>query len=100
MKVVCPELLAEFRSAPKCELCGRWTPNGAEPHHLVGRGHGGGCRLDVRKNIVALCLYCHRARHDGNIPQSVLLAIVANREGVSVEDIREAIWKLQQTPKK
>lgn len=103
MRIVNELLLAEFRSRQRCELCGRATPEGCEPHHLASRGHGGGYRIDARPNLMSLCpgpWGCHQKYHDGKVRRIDLLAVVANREGVSVEDIKEAIWKLQRTPNK
>ena len=99
MKVIDERLLDEFRAAARCELCGRPTPNGAHPHHLSARGMGGGARVDVRANLMALCYLCHRIAHDGNVSRRSLLEIVAKREGCSVQAILDEVWKWQRTPK-
>lgn len=81
MIVIDTPLLATFREAGPCEHCHRWS-NPREPHHLHTRGFGGGQRVDIVINLMGLCLVCHRAFHDGNIPFDALLQIVAKREGV------------------
>ena len=73
MKIVDEALLALFRSATRCEWCGRDTPEGADPAHVFARGVGGGSRLDIRINLVSLCrgwhngqwVSCHDANHAG-----------------------------------
>lgn len=89
-------LLDEFR-AKRCEYCGY---HAACPHHLWARGIGGGGRLDIRVNLVALCTVCHTQHHAGNPPyKAVLLNIVAAREGVTVDEIHETVWALRRAPK-
>ena len=65
-----------------CERCG--THADIEPHHIFTVGSGGG---DVRINLIQLCTYCHIATHSGNIERKELLAIVARREGKTVDDV-------------
>lgn len=65
-----------------CERCGKWTT--IEPHHIFTRGAGG---RDIRINLVQLCTDCHIAAHDGGIQRDELLAIVARRECMSVDDV-------------
>lgn len=99
------KLLAEFRTAGPCELCYRWC-NPREPHHLWGRGVGGGTRLDIRINLIALgssrgfqC-ECHTRIGDGNLDNAMAKAKVANREGVSVDDIERRIMLIRRAPKR
>lgn len=96
MKVVDDELLSEFRRAGRCELCG--LPGHTQPHHVFPRGMGGGGRLDVRVNLVALCLVCHNGFHDGNVPRASLLALVARREKLTVEEVEAEIRRLRNAP--
>ncbi len=98
MKVIDEGLLDEFRSAGRCEFCGKHFQS-RHPHHLWARGMGGGSRLDVRINIIALCPPCHNATHAGIIMRPDLLAVVAAREGLLQSQIEEEIWRLRRTPK-
>jgi len=95
-------LLEYFRKKP-CERCGRNAPS--EPHHILCRGAGGGGRLDVALNLVALCttvpgyhLGCHyRAQHGGRAARDKCLEIVARREGLeSGQQVLECLWRLQR----
>lgn len=50
-----PQLLKRMHAeAAWCELCGKGT-KALQCHHIFGRGHGGGSRLDVPFNLVMLC---------------------------------------------
>ena len=84
-------LLEEFRGAWKCECCGKSTLQGCDPHHLWGKGFGGGAQLDIRVNLIALCRLCHRKFHDGHLKKATLLIIVAKREGLTVAGIEAII---------
>lgn len=55
MRIVNDKLLALFRG-PKCEFC--WDYNALQCHHVYPRGGG---RLDIRENLVCLCLQIGRA---------------------------------------
>lgn len=89
-------LLDIFRAMP-CEHCGYHT---AEPHHVYAKGMGGGGRLDVRVNLVALCRVCHSQHHNGNSPtRAVLLGIVAQREKTTTDAIQDEIYRLRRQPK-
>lgn len=65
-----------------CERCGCYA--GIEPHHIFTVGSGGG---DVSYNLVQLCTCCHIGAHSGNIQRDELLAIVAEREGMSADEV-------------
>ncbi len=79
----------EFSAAGLCECCGEPCPNGRECHHVFTRGAGG---PDIRENLIGLCFKCHRRFHDGHEPRrETLLAIVAEREGTTVEAIVELV---------
>lgn len=87
-------VLDEFRHGPICELCGVACTR-TEPHHAVTRGAGG---KDHRENLVAVGPHdtpwhcrCHRLRHDGHIPHRCVLAVIAAREGKSIEEIERII---------
>jgi hypothetical protein len=104
LKIIDEILLDEFRGPGRCEYCGKMVKN-TEPHHLWTRGFGGGSRLDIRINIIALCSTfaggdsCHHKAHNGRIKRQELLAIVAAREGVTPEWIEEEIYRLRRTRK-
>jgi hypothetical protein len=82
-------LLAEFRSPGYCEKCFLPCFWGRDPHHLFGRGMGGGKRFDYRLFLLSLCRFCHDDAHAGKITRAELVAIVAAREGVTAEFIEE-----------
>lgn len=99
MRIVDEKLLDRFRTAGKCEWCGQWF-GCREPHHVFARGMGSGSRLDIRINLAALCLWCHRSHHDGNRPlRCDLLAVVAKREGLLQADVEAEIRRLIRAPK-
>lgn len=91
-------LLAWFRGKPCCEHCGTWQGI-REPHHLWKRQMGGGARIDLPFNLIALCAgwgsnWCHRRAEDGQIAKTDLLMIVAAREGMQVSTIEVAMNRL------
>ena len=53
MKIINESLLKEYRRAGECELCGKSCKK-REPHHIVARGMGGGRRMDIRCNLMAV----------------------------------------------
>lgn len=97
MKIVKPYLLAHFRAKAWCEWCG--NPGAVDPHHIFGRGLGGGTRLDIRINLIALCRICHNAYHSSHIMRTDLLAKVAAREGMLQDDIVSEIYRLRRSPR-
>jgi hypothetical protein len=98
MKIVNEATLDLFRLPVPCAWCRIRVAT--DPHHLFGRGHGGGLRLDVAIALVSLCATCHRMHHDGHQPtRRELLKIVARREKVAVETLLERIHELQRLPK-
>ena len=94
MRIVNEDLLAEFRRYQSCEWCGKrcWP----DPHHVFCRGMGGGSRLDIRINLLALCRECHSQVHGGEIRRIDLLMVVAGRENVQIDAIVEEIWRLRR----
>ncbi len=99
MRIVDEKLLHEFRMKERCEWCGKQVFR-CEPHHVYTRGIGGGGRLDVRINLVALCPRDHRSHHDGNEPLTIdLKAIVAARENRLQGDIEAEIAALRRRRK-
>lgn len=92
-------MLDLFRAAAECEWCGERNRGRLDPHHLFGRGVGGGTRLDVRINLVALCRQCHGKLHNGNIERAALLMVVAKREQMTVDAVEREYWRLWRKPK-
>ena len=106
MRVIDPKLCAEFRQPGPCGWCGRWCQR-PECAHVMAKGVGGGRQLDIRINLIPLggpweC-QCHLAQHSAlkrlKMPggviadaptQEQLLEKVAAREGVSVQQIKDA----------
>jgi hypothetical protein len=97
MIILDPQLLFEFRLKGRCEWCSKARPVNA--HHIFCRGLGGGSRLDVAINLIALCPFCHSDFHNGHIARYDLLAIVAKREGKLQDEIVTEIYRLLRTPK-
>ncbi len=91
-------LLAEFRSAGCCEICGKFC-KARDPHHWCQTGLGGGSRLDIRENLLAVCRECHMGIHAGQIGRVHTLFLLAQREGKKPEEIQEYIWQLLRKPK-
>jgi hypothetical protein len=98
--IIDEKLLDYFRDKRICELCGRRIPwkEKAHPHHVQARGHGGGSRLDVALNVLGACWQCHS---DAGTPEGKeqCLEVVAYREGLLVEQVQEAIWRLLRRDK-
>jgi len=104
MKILDEALLDEFRTVGRCDVCGR-SCLFREPHHIWARGMGGGGRLDVRINLLAVgqsrtyqCS-CHGLIHNGAINRDDLLLIVARREKTTPDDITTEIRRLQRANK-
>ena len=91
------QLLRRFSEKCRCEHCGKRCPAGCDPAHVLARGLGGGGRLDVELNLVALCRADHRRHHDGGKPtRADLLAIVAKRNKMTAEDVQSILWQMQR----
>ena len=88
MRVLDPDVLAEFRARGRCEWCGEVCP--VAPHHLYAVGAGGGSRLDLRLNLAALCVACHDGLHARNRDPSreELWELVARRHALTVAELR------------
>jgi hypothetical protein len=90
-------LLDGFRAKRHCEWCGRKLGHRPHAHHIHSRGAG---RVDVAVNVVALgCAFdcnCHGRAHAGEIGRRQLLAVAARREGMTVRDAEELIWRLRR----
>ena len=95
-------LLSSYRTPGRCELCDA-PCRVREPHHLWAKGMAGGGQLDIRINLIALgsrfgCP-CHAEIHAGNVPDLAPLAVVADREGVTVREIADAVAEFRRLPK-
>lgn len=89
-------LLDHFRQKFRCEVCGR--KGAVEPHHVYAKGMGGGAQLDIPENLIALDRFCHNRVHSGQIPRSTLLALIACRQGLTVDQVLERIYSLRRLP--
>ena len=96
MKIVDEEVMDHFRRKTRCELCGKYSRDGMDPHHLFGRGMGGWRRFDVAVNLISLCRICHNAFHAGRIERAAILAVVAAREGMTAAEVEEKILALRK----
>ena len=84
------DLLNELRNL-RCEICGHSPPS--QVHHLMSRGMGGGSRVDHPLNLISVCGYCHAAIHNGKILGKVCMAVVALREGKTLDEMYDARWE-------
>jgi 5-methylcytosine-specific restriction endonuclease McrA len=96
MKLIDGNLLDEFRHKTHCELCWKRSYTGLDPHHLMSKGAG---RVDIRCNLASLCRQCHNIVHANPDELARLFAIVARREGMTVQDIKDRVHKIRRTPK-
>lgn len=98
MLVINPARLRRFRGKDRCELCCRQSPciDGLDPHHWKKRGLGGGTRLDLSINLIAVCrIPCHNDCERGVIPEAYVLRKIAAREGTTPEAIVSVLdWVL------
>ena len=99
MKIIDEAVLDQFRGYGACEWCRRacWR----DPEHTYRRGQGSSRRLDIREVLVALCRECHTKAESGHGEPSKdqLKALVAKREGATVEEIRDYVHLLWRLPK-
>lgn len=79
-----PKAIKQARK-DRCEYCGR--PASGDPHHIRPRSLGG---PDAPENLIQLCHTCHLAADDYQIAPLALLAVVARREGKTLEEVVEA----------
>ena len=93
MIVIDEALLDEFRNAGRCEWCHRKRQ--VEGHHVMCKGMGGGARMDVRINLIALCRVCHTLVHAGTIDRDMIIEIVAAREGVPFTWLKDELLRMR-----
>lgn len=90
-------LLDEFRSAGRCELCGKACRT--VPHHVRPKGRG--FQLDIRINLIAVgatsfdCL-CHENAQRYRISKEYVQRRVSWREACFWWEIEEVIWLLDR----
>ena len=100
MRIVDHALLERIGSSRVCEYCGSRLRHKAEVNHIIGRGLGGGHRMDVPLNCLAMgspwdC-GCHEAYHHGRITRDELVWITAIREWYLFEDAWEELRAIQR----
>jgi 5-methylcytosine-specific restriction endonuclease McrA len=95
MRIEDEKLLARMKQPGLCEYCGRPCVDGRDPHHLHTKASG---RLDIKENLASLCRECHNGFHNSGKPSfAELLSIVAEREGMTPEEIVEKVHRLRRT---
>lgn len=103
MIYLCDKTLDLYRGRGTCEFCFR-PCRVRHPHHIFGRGVGGGKRLDLRITLASLghdfeCP-CHRGYHDRADPsKEELLCIVGRREHCTPEAIEDVVALILRVPK-
>lgn len=96
MRVQNDALRKTFNAKKRCEYCSKGFPQGLDPHHVPTRGAGGS---DFRCMLMAVCRECHSTRIDTPEGAAECLAIIATREGVTVEDLVAVHHALLRLPK-
>lgn len=79
-------LKAMREEIPYCERCG--APGHGGLHHIKYRSQGGD---DIKENLIRLCAQCHTDIHNARYHHRELVAIVAQREGKTAEEIARII---------
>lgn len=92
MKIISEATLDLFRQKQRCEWCVRVAS--LDAHHWKPRGIGGGSRLDIKENLIGLCRECHNRAESGDISRSAILETIADREGLTPEQVQELIWSV------
>jgi len=102
VKHIDKKLLRSLHAPGRCENC-KTVCKSLDPHHIWGRGHGGGCRLDIMLNLVCLGTAfdcdCHAKAQAHIIPVCDMTGIVAKREHEDPDDVTAVIWFLQSLPR-
>ena len=97
MIVISEAVLDQFRGTRRCELC--FVTRHCFPHHVWARGMGGGTRLDVDCNLIAVCHGCHMDIHEGIIGRGEVVGAVSRRMKISAAEIEQRVWDLRRAPK-
>lgn len=66
---------------------------------MMARGMGGGARMDVRENLIALCRLCHDGVHTGRISRWEILQRIAARERLSTDEVMDRLYALLRARK-
>jgi hypothetical protein len=80
----------DFRGRHTCGLCGKTRT--CEPEHWKCRGLGGGSRLDISINLLAVDRECHTKVHAGSISKEAVQKEIAGREGLTMSEIEDTVW--------
>jgi hypothetical protein len=99
-----PDILARFRGAGCCHVCGRYC-SFRDACHVFGKGAG---RVDAMFNLysagshVQFACTCHRQHHNEGAVKWLpkLLEIVARREKTVPEAIEPAVYFFRWLPKR
>ena len=86
-----PDVIDAVRS-PYSEISGEPT-YGAGPHHVITVGAGG---PDHRYNLIQTTGIEHVECHAGKYSKDYLFAIIAKREGKTVEFIKDAVNRMRR----
>jgi len=100
VRVIDKTALQKARDAGRCDICGQQRA-ALDAHHILCRGAGGGSRLDIPQNLLALCHEpCHRFCQE-RLPRRVQLQIVIWRDGLdrTPEQLEEELWQILRTKK-
>jgi hypothetical protein len=91
------KLLDRFRGWRRDEVTGKmgWCI----PHHIISKGMGGGTRLDVAINLVAVTDQTHARIHAGFVKRKALLAIIGRRHGMTAANVLDRLHALVARPK-
>ena len=101
MKILNPALRKEFAAPGRCKICHCWCKK-REGHHLWHRTP----EITIRINLIAVgssrkpfTCCCHFDIHNGKIPRSRVLSIVAQREKCLPENIVEILQMMRKCVK-
>lgn len=90
------ELLSWYRQAV-CDFCETLGVR-SEPHHAVmSKGAGG---PDIHENLISVCRTCHARIHSGAIPKKAVLALIACREGKTIDEVQQIVWEFMRNGSK
>lgn len=54
--------------------------------------------MDIQLNLLALCMDCHRAVHNGQLSQDEMFGILARRERIAKEDVEVVLNWIKRAP--
>ena len=90
-------LLNYYRNQERCSRCLQpcWP---CEPHHCYRKGMGGGSRMDVCLNILAVCRACHQHLQEAPGGREEGWRLIEKREGLEEGQAEAAVWVLLRRP--